>query len=72
MVDFYDITHLLTAALSDDEFRLAKQLTMFMSRIVASPHRPALLRKYPTVPGPYSKPSSPDGSIPRGTGPTRK
>jgi hypothetical protein len=49
MLDFYDATHLLTAAPSDEEYRLSKQLTFFLSRIVAPPHRPALLGKPPAV-----------------------
>lgn len=49
MADFYDATHLLTAAPSDAERRLAKQLTFFLSRTVAPPHRPALLGKPPAV-----------------------
>ena len=45
MVDFYDATHLLTAAPSDEERSIAKQLTFFLSRTVAPSHRPALLGK---------------------------
>jgi hypothetical protein len=64
MVDFYDATHLLTAALSDEKRRLAKQLTFFLSRSVAPPHRPALLGKPPAVAWPYYRPSTPRRVIP--------
>jgi hypothetical protein len=49
MADFYDATHLLSAVPSDEERRLGKQLTFFLSRTVAPPHRPALLGKPPAV-----------------------
>jgi hypothetical protein len=48
MVEFHDATHLLTTSPAPEEHRLAKQLTFFLSRTVASTHRPALLGQSPS------------------------
>jgi hypothetical protein len=48
MVEFHDATHLLTTTPAPEEHRLAKQLTFFLSRTVASTHRPALLGQSPS------------------------
>jgi hypothetical protein len=47
MVEFHDVTHLLTTSPAPEEHRMAKQLTFFLSRTVASTHRPALLGQPP-------------------------
>jgi hypothetical protein len=49
MVDFHDATHLLTTNPAPLEQRLAKQLVFFLSRTVASTHRPALLGQTPAA-----------------------
>jgi transposase InsO family protein len=49
MVDFHDATHLLTTNPTPLEQRLAKQLVFFLSRTVASTHRPALLGQTPAA-----------------------
>jgi hypothetical protein len=48
MVEFHDATHLLTTTPAPEENLLAKQLTFFLSRTVASPHRPALFGQSPS------------------------
>jgi hypothetical protein len=49
MVDFNDAAHLLNTYPAPLEQRLAKQLVFFLSRTVASTHRPALLGQTPAA-----------------------